>query len=155
MAIKRNCGRCYLQAANKGVCPIFQTQMADEYGCPKFIHEPDPCELCGNQIVGDKCFFEHDETWHQLCANCLLQHLYKCGSCRKNTQCAFENDSTISLPQMVQVTTRQGNMFMQTVTKNPERIKLTCENGCDCWLNGACAKETIHCCSNYEFNTRE
>ena len=69
--------------------------------------------------------------------------------CKEAHICDFETNSS-SLPKQVQQTSRQGNMVMQTVVKNPERIRITCEKGCKCWSDEfGCLKQN-GICSNYE-----
>ena len=65
-----------------------------------------------------------------------------CVTCYNGKLCDFENNPS-PLPKQVQQTQRMGNAVMTQVVKNPERINITCKNGCACWSDElGCIKES-------------
>lgn len=71
-----------------------------------------------------------------------------CHLCLNSTKCEFETNPS-PLPKQVQQTIRQGNVQMQTVIKNPERIQLCC-TGCPCWnAVDACCNREYETCGSY------
>lgn len=78
---------------------------------------------------------------------CPLYYQYKgtCAICANSLTCAFETDPS-PLPKAIIQETRQGNMTMQMQVRNPERIKITCAQGCKCYsADGFCERESNTC----------
>lgn len=83
-----------------------------------------------------------------MCANCF-QMTKSCTFCLEAYACPFETSDN-PLPKQVQQTIRQGNAVIQTIVKNPERIRETCQKGCKCWSEEfGCLKEN-GICGNYK-----
>ena len=59
--------------------------------------------------------------------------------CIKGGECEFETNPS-PLPKQIPYTVRQGNMMIQTVIPNPERVKLFCFP-CGCF-----DEENLYCC---------
>jgi hypothetical protein len=59
--------------------------------------------------------------------------------------CEFETNPS-PIPKQIQKTVRQGNVQMQTVMDNPERIEAFCHK-CPCWCD-ACGRYD-GTCGNY------
>lgn len=96
------------------------------------------CKMCGAPLVGANLIYD-EELESIYCARCH-PHVRTCSNCVDGGYCDFHNNSS-PLPKQVQVTREVGNAkIVQTVT-NPERIKITCENGCLCFsAELGCAK---------------
>lgn len=90
-----------------------------------------------------------DELVYTCCLNCYAR-LGTCAGCTHCTGCDFETNPS-PLPKQIQHTMQQGNMTMQTVIKNPERVKLTCFN-CFCFDEEAlqCKRELGWCSAHQE-----
>lgn len=79
-----------------------------------------------------------------MCGNCFSM-AGTCGLCENGTLCDFETNPS-PLPKQVQKVIRQGNAIIQTVVKNPERIRETCLKNCPCCdPNFGCFKENGTC----------
>jgi hypothetical protein len=113
------------------------------------------CALCKKPINSQDLIFELD--LNKL--YCLRCHdlIYTCYNCEYGKSCEFETNSS-TLPKMVQAQMRQGNAVMIQTIKNPERIKITCENGCKCWNAEECVcvkEESVNCRFCLTHNWRE
>lgn len=101
------------------------------------------CDFCGQPAT-----IIDAETFTLFCDRCFSV-TKTCGACIKSIQCDFETNPS-PLPKQVQKTIRQGNMVMQTVVKNPDRVAITCKNGCPCFHEDfGCLREN-GTCGNYE-----
>ena len=101
------------------------------------------CETCGRPTDQQILCLDGD-VWHILCPNCASQ-LNSCSFCKKVNTCLFETDPS-PLPKMIQKQIRQGPMISVTTEKNPERIRQTCEKGCDCFdPNFDCLRQFHYC----------
>lgn len=98
------------------------------------------CNYCGNPNTPVV-----DTDGICSCARCF--HSFgTCAMCVNRQYCDFETNPS-PLPKQVQQTIRQGNMTLQQVIKNPERIALCCGN-CPCY-DTECRKE-YGTCANYK-----
>lgn len=101
------------------------------------------CETCGRQTE-QQVLAPDGDSWHILCPNCADQ-LNSCGFCKNAGKCDFETNPS-SLPKFVQKQIRQGPMISVTTEMNPERIRQTCEKGCDCFdANFGCMRQFHYC----------
>ena len=101
------------------------------------------CETCGRPTE-QQILAPDGDIWHILCPNCAAQ-LNACAFCKKVNICTFETDPS-PLPKMVQKQIRQGPMISVTTEMNPERIRQTCEKGCDCFdVNFGCMRQVHYC----------
>lgn len=151
--IKHKCANCAILKANNGVCPFFQYAPISGTGCPNYTAHLDPCDICGNHIIGTKFWVidENETKEHQICGQCgqrIAQN--RCIACQKANYCAFQQDTNCQLPPMVMVEMREGNAVMQTQIKNPDRIAATCAINCDCYNKDSkiCMRE-IGGCNNH------
>lgn len=110
------------------------------------------CEYCGRPCPqGAIVLAEAIDAPYQLhknpvmCQQCFSM-VGTCNLCQQRATCPFETDVSCPLPKQVQQTIRQGNMTMQSVVKNPDRIRETCQFGCKCWSDEfGCLKENGSC----------
>lgn len=139
------CGNCVLHQRNQGNCPILkQTIPADKPACPIFVREVFVCDICGNEFIQTPIIVMNEDTPKILCPDCG-NNISGCRTCKERNSCLFETDPS-PLPKMVMQQIRQGNMVMQTQTKNPARIDTTCKKGCSCFSQDfGCLKEWGFC----------
>lgn len=105
------------------------------------------CETCGRPT--EQQFLCPDgDMWHILCPSCASQ-LNSCAFCKKSDACLFETDPS-PLPKMIQKQYRQGNMVSVTTEMNPERIRQTCEKGCDCFSTDFGCMRQFHYCERID-----
>ena len=101
------------------------------------------CETCGRPTE-QQVLCPDGDTWHILCHSCASQ-LGTCAFCKKVNICTFETDPS-PLPKVVQKQFRQGPMITVTEVMNPERIRQTCEKGCDCFnADFGCMRQFHYC----------
>ena len=101
------------------------------------------CETCGRPTEL-QVLCPDDDMWHILCPSCASQ-LNSCAFCKKVNTCSFETDPS-PLPKMIQKQFRQGPMITVTEVMNPERIRQTCEKGCDCFsADFGCMRQFHYC----------
>lgn len=144
----KTCGNCLIQRQANGVCPIFNEKInpADE-ACRKYIGYDSPiCGFCSNLMPGKgEIVIMEDGEVILSCTECA-ERIGTCATCAQARSCEFET-SNIQIPKKVQKVTRQGNMQMQTIIRNPEREKETCMKDCSCWdeENCICLREAGMC----------
>lgn len=147
------CIHCAIYKQNGNKCPIFAMDVSTKRGCPLYTERLDPCDTCGNHIIGTKTWHERDDGFVQLCEKCeaaISQN--KCQICYSGGYCAFQQDTSCTLPPYITVQQRQGNAVIQMQQKNPERIKQTCSK-CGCYKNEFCLRE-IGGCDNFTWRTK-
>lgn len=88
------------------------------------------CAICKTPLEGPNLVYDAD-TEEIFCRRCASL-LRICHTCRNGQFCDFETNSS-PLPKQVQQTRRVGNAVMSQAVRNPERVKITCQNGCPCW----------------------
>ncbi len=97
------------------------------------------CKYCGQEPAP---IINEDGT--SLCALCFSL-AGTCGLCEQGTFCDFETNP-INIPKQEQKTIRQGNMVMQIVVKNQNRVRETCLKNCSCYdPDFGCLKENGTC----------
>lgn len=108
-----------------------------------------PCELCGNLFLPVAMVADMTEgELHLVCPQCY-NYLTTCHTCRKAKDCKFETDPS-PIQKIIQRTYRQGPMTSVVQEKNPERIAITCQKGCDCYEpEKGCLREIIGWCDKY------
>lgn len=138
------CGTCALRTQDGTGCSLYGIHIDPNVDfCSKHVTSPKTCDICGQFIIIDSIIDMEDGKFYEVCQNCASR-FNTCHICDKAAYCDFmENPSPIPKAVMKQV--RQGSMVMQTQVRNPERIKITCENGCSCWN-----KEEKYCCREYK-----
>ena len=105
------------------------------------------CETCSRQTQ-QQVLTPDGDLWHILCPNCADQ-LNSCGFCKNAGKCDFETNPS-SLPKFIQKQIRQGNMISVMAVKNPERQKITCQNGCLCYSEEWDCMRQLNWCKNID-----
>ena len=105
------------------------------------------CETCGRPTE-QQVLCPDGDMWHILCPSCASQ-LNSCAFCKKADTCSFETDPS-PLPKMIQKQFRQGPMITVTEVMNPERIRQTCEKGCDCFSTDFGCMRQFHYCERID-----
>jgi hypothetical protein len=144
----KTCKDCCLHKDN--ICLLTNTQKTDNDYCSNRQEHIFVCEKCNNPVIKDTYAIVNENTEHHIvCLNCISK-LTTCYFCTKGQTCDFETNPS-TLPKIVQKKIQQGPIVQIIQVKNPERIKITCQNGCPCWNteDNACDKE-INYCKNYE-----
>lgn len=114
------------------------------------------CKICGKPLNGRDLVYDIDleEVFCRKCA----PFRNTCVFCINKNSCDF-NTNPSPLPKQVQQTQRTGNAVMTQIVKNPERIKITCENGCPCYSSEfGCGKEVCmecRCCPSDNWSKGE
>lgn len=97
------------------------------------------CGLCGAPLVGADLVYD-TELDNTYCCKCA-PYVRTCYNCHDGNFCDFETNPS-PLPKQVQMTKQMGNTVMSQVVANPERIKITCQNGCPCYsVELGCGKQ--------------
>ena len=97
------------------------------------------CEMCGTPLAGSNVVYD-TELNKTYCRKCT-PYIRTCYNCHNGDLCDFKTNPS-PLPMQVQATQRVGNTVMSQVITNPERVKITCENGCPCYsAEFGCGKE--------------
>lgn len=91
-------------------------------------------------------FLEQDGT--PICDRCMAAS-GTCNLCVNAAICEF-NTNPSPLPKEVQKVIRQGNMTVQTVVQNPDRIDITCRKLCKCFSEDLGCLKQFGCCANQE-----
>lgn len=106
------------------------------------------CAICGNQVTTKNSIFCEGQYF---CLECYSA-LNTCHTCVYGNRCEF-NTNPSPIPREKMVIHRDGNMVVQTMSPNPDRIKtfcMECKCYCDEKNNIACNKFTALTCSNYK-----
>lgn len=152
--MERKCGNCALKALKGGMCPIFNANMENENGCPRFTSEFAICDICGNIILNNSYLQEEDGTIHLFCEECAIGH--PCRTCKEISDCKFQTDKSCQEPPFIMAQQRQGNVVMQQQVTNPKRVQATCANGCKCYNSEhGCMREYGCGCENLKINWRK
>lgn len=107
------------------------------------------CMYCGNPCPNDAILSANptkgaEPAWLVMCQRCF-SFTKTCALCVEGRSCLFETSDS-PLPKQVQQTIRQGNAVIQTIVKNPERIRETCQKSCKCWSDDfGCLKQNGTC----------
>ena len=154
----RNCENCGHQSLT-GECPVFQTKMSGETNCPHHQKQVEFCGFCGKPLTKQSIIDIEDDKIHFLCHACAEQ-TSRCRTCAETTYCALTDDKNCPLPlQVIKKVSPKPGVIMQTQVINPERIKVTCGNGCKCYLEGEeefCIRRLPKAgCSSYKPNWKD
>ncbi len=97
------------------------------------------CKMCGSPLVGANLVYDV-ELDSFYCTRCF-PYIRTCHNCATGNLCDFETNPS-PIPKQVQVTRQVGGAIMSQTTVNPERIKITCANGCPCFsADFGCGKQ--------------
>ena len=146
----KTCATCGLYDKNTNVCRLLKVQQSDDNFCSRHQEHLHNCEKCQRLVPKTSyAIVSSLDGFHILCLDCTPK-LTTCHFCTKGQTCDFETNPS-TLPKIVQKKIQQGPIVQIIQVKNPERIKITCQNGCSCWNteDNACDKE-INYCKNYE-----
>jgi hypothetical protein len=108
------------------------------------------CDKCGRELPSNQLILtEQDGKWFGICPPCQSV-MGMCPTCDKKRVCSFE-DATINIPPTVVQEFRQGNTIIRQQVKNPDRIRETCQKGCDCFSEEfGCLRQISQTCGNYK-----
>ena len=109
------------------------------------------CPLCGNYYLPTIMVVDMTEGKPILiCPTCYSNYMTNCATCTKSQKCAFETDPS-PIPKLIQRQYRQGPMTSVIQEKNPERIAITCQKGCECYSEEkGCLREFTRWCDKYD-----
>lgn len=117
--------------------------------CASFSSQRYECDICHRQIHHTEVIYDSKSN-KIICSDCS-NRLSSCDNCNNGHLCLFETDPS-PLPKQIQKQIRQGNMFGQTIIKNPDRIDITCKKNCPCWNTEteSCNKQLRYCANIQE-----
>ena len=117
--------------------------------CASFSSQRYECDICHRQIHHTEVIYDSKSN-KIICSDCG-NRLSTCDNCHNGSICLFETDPS-PLPKQIQKQIRQGNMFGQTIIKNPDRIDITCKKNCPCWNTEteSCNKQLRYCANIQE-----
>lgn len=127
-------------------CRLYNHPVGETSFCSEFSNQSVICAICGNP-VGKTPVFSEEKI---VCMNCATNQVNTCACCEQAHNCDFETNPS-PLPKETIQTIHQGPMIMQTTVRNPERIKITCEQNCTCYDKDQkiCGK-TQNWCAQYK-----
>ena len=143
----KTCANCAYWRPDNQSCVLLKARRAENDYCSSHSTSPLVCATCQSYILGKSFIYSVGNAYVEVCEKCHTA-IPTCAGCKNSVQCAF-NDDPNPLPKIVMQTVQQGNMMMQTQVRNPERIKLFCEN-CPCYNaeDRACDRE-CNVCAQY------
>lgn len=126
-----------------------QPAISHNVACASFSSQRYECDVCHRQIHHTKVIYDSKSN-KIVCSDCC-NRLSTCDNCHNGPVCLFETDPS-PLPKQIQKQIRQGNMFGQTIIKNPDRVRETCQKGCPCWdtETESCNKQLRYCANIQE-----
>ena len=144
----KKCETCALYITEQNACARTRTHTKEDDYCSRWVDELMTCEVCGQLFVRPQAYIadENGENVVTVCGDCFA-HRGHCQTCQ-HSYCAFREDTTCPLPQMVQMKRQQGNMTQIATVPNPARIEATCKKGCPCYSEEGCNKQ-CGTCGNY------
>lgn len=125
------CRTCGLRD-NNGLCHRYNEQREETDFCSKRVRSVYDiiCDICGRLSEKLQILDINDKTIC-ICDACA-DTLNSCQTCLHALTCEFETNSS-TIPKMIQKQIRQGYVTAITQVQNPERIKITCAQGCPCY----------------------
>lgn len=126
-----------------------QPAISHNVACASFSSQRYECDVCHRQIHHTEVIYDSKSN-KIVCSDCC-NRLSTCDNCHNGNICLFETDPS-PLPKQIQKQIRQGNMFGQTIIKNPDRVRETCQKGCPCWdtETESCNKQLRYCANIQE-----
>ena len=104
------------------------------------------CAICGFAIAWQHIIYDEGRI---ICPACQAR-MYTCSLCERVKHCAFEEDTTSSLPKVVVQQIKRGTTTIQAQVRNPERIKALCPS-CKCWnVEEECCNREFQTCGNWD-----
>lgn len=147
---KKTCKTCGFLNPTQPVCQVFGHQVDPTADfCSKHNNQIIYCVRCGRPVIDSFLIEVKENQYEHFCDDCRLS-FSTCTNCVKANICDFETNPS-TLPKVVQKQIRQGNMIMMTQIRNPERIAITCQNGCPCFdAEKGCLKQFNMKCEAYD-----
>ena len=142
-----NCGQCALRSPDSQKCRLTSWDLKDlNDTCPQATRTLEKCDLCGNEILPSQMIISMglDHKTHIICPQCNAIY-HTCRVCGQADKCSFQT-SPIDLPKQVQQQIKTAQGYIVTTIPNPERIRETCEKGCNCYdKEFGCSKQSNWC----------
>ena len=113
--------------------------------CQLFTKQLYTCAVCGSKMIQPTIL--NDKI---ICPNCSAKS-GSCALCKSSAHCDFEENSS-TIPKVILVQDKRGNTIMQVQKRNPEREKITCQNGCSCWSEEFGCQRDFTTCGRYELS---
>ena len=148
----KTCGRCAVLDKSTGICALTGHRKEPEEYCSSWTDNVQTCDMCGGQFIGLGTLIEIDGKYKQLCPSCD-NGVGGCRTCVNKTQgyCKFCDQSyRPDVPPVIVKSIQKGPAIMQAQVENPEREKITCQQGCLCYKEeyGCCRHSNT--CGNYK-----
>lgn len=148
----RLCGECVLRGReDRDFCTALQCKInLEAHACVAFIgaDQIDTCAICG-KATPTRQMVVCPEDNISICPSCA-EKLGTCYTCANAAECNFESNPS-TLPKIVQRTIQQGNMKTVATIRNPEREKITCQNGCSCYSEEFGCMREFNWCKNMDY----
>lgn len=132
------------------ICTKYNLPKKEEDFCSENIKRTLNCDSCGRKFIASDATIIADDNLI-ICPECArCRNL--CVTCKNFSKCDFETNPS-TLPKVVQKQVRRGNMTSVTQIRNPERVRITCQNGCPCYHSEFdCCKQNHGTCQQYHMN---
>lgn len=147
------CGKCALkinniQSPTGYICGRDKLPIREDDFCSSFRNHLNICSICNSPFIDQPQVLKIDDSWIEMCPDCA-KNLGHCRTCKNGSLCAFETDPSPE-PKIITQQINQNGMQIMTQVQNPERIRITCQNGCPCWSpEYHCSKPTLQSCPQY------
>ena len=108
------------------------------------------CDRCGREIPANELvLYQQGDKMVGICNICEAM-MGTCHTCVHKINCAF-NTGPSDKPPFVMREIRQGNAVIRQEIKNPDRIRETCQKGCECFgTEFGCLRQINQTCGNYK-----
>ena len=145
------CGLCGLKDTSGRCIATHQVMPPNTQACVNFDSAPLICHNC-NSIFPHKMaiILQESKETYLFCPNCADQ-IGQCGTCALGNKCDFQTNPS-PIPLTIRRQIKQGPMVSVIEEKNPERQKITCQNGCLCYSEEHECMRQFHSCKNYRLS---
>ena len=148
--IRKYCRSCRLADPRRNVCSLSGVEIdLDADFCSKHKSDLANCDICSNPTLQPFLYKNSNNELITVCAECVSK-INGCAGCQNGNYCDFEENPS-PLPMMIQKQFRQGNMITVTTVMNPEREKITCQNGCSCHSEEFGCMRKFNWCKNIDY----
>ena len=149
------CRTCGILDKPSGMCSLTGRQVdPDADFCSQWTDNVQKCDMCGREFLGPGTLTEVNGEYKQTCNTCT-EYFQTCRTCanRKRGYCKFNDQSfRPDVSPVITKSIQKGPAILQAQVRNPEREKITCQQGCLCYKDEfGCCRET-HTCGNYKEN---
>ena len=143
--IRKYCRSCRLADPRRNVCSLSGVRIdLDADFCSKHKNDFADCDVCGSPTLQQFLYKNSNHELITVCADCVGK-VNGCAGCQNGIHCDFEENPS-PLPKTVQKQFRQRNMITVTTVMNPERVLITCKNGCKCFNEeNGCMRQFNYC----------